>query len=493
MNTAVTLVFPHQLFHKSEAFKKENPIILIEDPLFFTQYPFHKQKLLLHRLSMRHWAESKSQEGYNVIHIRNTKQSRNSMATAIEERYPHIRRWDTIEPDDYLLKKRWFQQAQERSIQIHTYPNPGFITSEKEWDMLVEPQKGYYMHRFYVNQRKHKGILLDTLGKPIGGKWSFDADNRKKVPKDAFIPGAFQCTRPLYFEEEAAEINRKWPQNPGTIAWFNHVTNRTDALSLLEHFIKTKFIYFGDYEDALDLRSHTLWHSLLSSAINIGLITPQEILEKITSYTIQHKVPLNSLEGFIRQITGWREFMRIVYNREGISIRNSNYFEHTLPMPEQFYTGTTGIIPMDQSIQTLQKHAYTHHIERLMVAGNLMLLLQIHPHNIYKWFMEWYIDAYDWVMVPNVYSMSQYADGGLLTTKPYISGSAYIHKMSNYSKGNWSGIWDSLYWTFLDQNKEQLEGNIRMKMMYALLKKMPLSKKEAHYSNAQKYKEQLWG
>ena len=215
------------------------------------------------------------------------------------------------------------------------------------------------------------------------------------------------------------------------------------------------------------------------------------LIEKSLEFASQNKIPINSLEGFVRQLIGWREFIRIIYEKEGVIQRNSNYFGFKKKMPKAFYSGETGIEPVDSTIEKLLNHSYLHHIERLMVLGNFMLLCEINPKEIYKWFMELFIDAYDWVMVPNVYGMSQFADGGLMSTKPYISSSNYILKMSDYKKGGWCKVWDGLYWRFLNKHKKLFAQNPRMNMMMKLLEKMDSQKLSAHIKVAEDYLSKL--
>jgi deoxyribodipyrimidine photolyase-related protein len=227
-----------------------------------------------------------------------------------------------------------------------------------------------------------------------------------------------------------------------------------------------------------------MFHSLLTPALNIGLINPNEIVERALSHAENHEIPLNSLEGFIRQIIGWREFLNGIYRHRGVEIRNGNHWNHRRRMPASFYDASTGIPPVDDAIRNALDHGYCHHIERLMVLGNFMLLCRIKPDEIYRWFMEMFIDAYDWVMVPNVYGMSQFADGGTFTTKPYLSGSNYIRKMSDYPKGEWCETWDGLYWSFIGDHLDFFSGNHRLSMMARSWEKMEPAKQEAHRENA---------
>ena len=235
---------------------------------------------------------------------------------------------------------------------------------------------------------------------------------------------------------------------------------------------------FGIYEDSIVDKESFLNHSLLSPLLNTGLIDINFVLEATILFYRKNNIPLNSCEGFIRQIIGWREFIRGVYTVKGSEERTKNFWGFKRKIPKSFYNGTTGILPVDDSIKKILKTGYAHHIDRLMILGNFMLLCQFDPDEVYRWFMEMFIDSYDWVMVPNVYGMSQFADGGLMSTKPYISGSSYILKMSNYKKGEWSEIWDSLFWNFIDNYRSFFVKNPRMRMLVANFDKMNLDKKE---------------
>jgi deoxyribodipyrimidine photolyase-related protein len=230
----------------------------------------------------------------------------------------------------------------------------------------------------------------------------------------------------------------------------------------------------------------------LSPLLNVGLLTPKEVLDEVLTAADNRKIPLNSLEGFVRQIIGWREFIRGAYLSIGEKQRKSNFWNCSNKLPAAFYEGTTGVEPVDTIINRALRHCYCHHIERLMILGNLMLLCEIHPDEVYRWFMELFIDAYDWVMVPNVYGMSQYADGGLITSKPYISSSNYIRKMSDFAVGPWCEIWDALFWRFVEKHREVFAENPRMKVMIFQLKRMGRKKVRDHVKTADKFLSQLF-
>ena len=221
--------------------------------------------------------------------------------------------------------------------------------------------------------------------------------------------------------------------------------------------------------------------------MNVGLLTPENVLEKAISFAKEHDIPVNSLEGFVRQILGWREFVRGVYVYQGSYQRNKNYWKHTKKIPQSFYTAKTGIRPIDSSLQKILKTGYSHHIERLMIFANFMNLCQIDPNEAYQWFMEMFIDSYDWVMVPNVYGMSSFSDGGKMSTKPYISGSNYIKKMSDYPDGDWAEQWDALFWNFIDDHQDFFAKNPRLGMMLRTLEKMPEDKRKQHFKTAKEF------
>ena len=238
-------------------------------------------------------------------------------------------------------------------------------------------------------------------------------------------------------------------------------------------------------------QEHLLHHSMFSPLINVGLLTPDQVLDKILDYAQSHSIPLNSTEGLVRQIMGWREFIRGIYQVKGSQERTTNFWGHKRKIPKSFYEGTTGLFPVDSVLKKLNKTGYAHHIERLMVMGNIMVLCEFDPDEVYRWFMEYFIDAFDWVMVPNVYGMSLFADGGIMSTKPYISGSNYLMKMSDYPKGPWQEIWDGLFWRFMDKHRSFFLSNPRLAMLVRSLDKMKPETLERHLTQAQKFLDQL--
>ena len=454
---AAALIFPHQLFAAHPALAPGRPVFLAEDSLYFgndKHHPvaFHKQKLVLHRASMRAYADELRLLGHSVQLIDSYPKALPADLTDL-----HL-----AEPHDFILEKRLRRFAEGRGIALHIHPTPAFLSPPEFLEEHIARRKKPFMATFYQAQRKRMGILVDADGNPEGGQWSFDEDNRKKLPKNHTPPEAPTSQQNSYVIEAIKWVEKNFPNNPGTAANFRYPVTRADAKEWLVEFIDKRFADFGVYEDAISTQHAFINHSVITPVLNIGLLTPQEIIDAALA---KKDIPLNSLEGFIRQVIGWREFMHGIYKHRGVAIRNTNFFGHTRPIPKSFYDATTGIPPIDRIIRQLHDEAYCHHIERLMILGNFMLLCRFDPDAVYLWFMEFHIDAYDWVMVPNIYGMSQFADGGTFTTKPYISGSNYVLKMSDEKAGPWTETWDALFWTFVADHQELFLKNPRSSMM----------------------------
>jgi deoxyribodipyrimidine photolyase-related protein len=398
-----------------------------------------------------------------------------------------------IDPVDDWLEKRIKSGAEKFDLKLSMYSSPMFMNAREDLADFFKPgKKKFFQTEFYIQQRKKHNILLETDGKPLGGKWSFDAENRLKYPKDKKSPTVnFPASDDIY-REAVDYVNRHFPDNPGILSENPiYPINFTSSREWLRQFLETRFFDFGPYEDAIVQRESFLHHSLLTPMLNVGLITPKQIIDKTLEYASTHEIPLNSLEGLIRQITGWREFIRGIYVFRGIRQRTTNFFGFTRKIPASFYDGSSGIVPLDLTIKKVVRTGYCHHIERLMVLGNFMLLCEFNPDEVYRWFMELFIDAYDWVMVPNIYGMSQFADGGLMASKPYISGSNYLMKMSDYEKGKWQQVWDALFWRFMHIHRDFFLSNPRLGMLVRSFDKMPEQKQTQLISRANHFLEKL--
>ncbi len=473
--TEVSLVFPHQLYESSPALIRSRQVVLIEDALFFSQYKFHKKKIVLHRASMKAYESELTDHGYTVHYLDVIKfRDLSAVFTWLKEQ--GIRTAHYAEADDYLLERRLSRFSIQYDIKLNRYQSNAFLCSVSYLDDYFSKHPRYFLNNFYIDQRKRFNILIQD-DKPIGGQWNFDVENRKKIPAQAYVPERLKTTNNKFVREACAYVRDNFSDHYGTLENFSYPVTRQEALRELDDFLEKRFEFYGIYQDAIVSSNSFLFHSVLTPALNIGLITPAEIVDRAIAFSESKKIPLNSLEGFIRQIIGWREFIRAIYVREGTRLRKSNHWNHDRPIPQSLWTGTTGILPVDQVIKGVTHHAYSNHIERLMIIGNFMLLCEFRPDDIYRWFMEFYIDSYDWVMVPNVYGMSQYAAGGFMSTKPYISGSNYILKMSNYKKEAWCDTWDALYWTFIQKHREEFLKNPRMSMMVRQYDKIDNSRK----------------
>lgn len=482
-----TVIYPHQLFipEHHPALQPGRRVYLVEEPLLISEYGTHRQKMLLHRLSQKAYQTELTNTGYEVHYVAlNHGDTTASILSAIVE--DGITTLHIVDTTDNYLERRIQNTCRELGSTRVTYDSPLFILSKEE--AIERFQKsGKFMKKFYEGLRRDKNILMDG-SKPLGGQWSFDSDNRAKLPKNIELPGDIEWIE----NEEVAEA-QKWltaiqsEQYGNAQVWVPYT--RDSAKEFLRNFLANRFAHFGTYEDAITTKHHRLFHSTLSPLINIGLLSPMEVIEGAIAYTDNNDTPLNSLEGFVRQILGWREFIRASYEVDGASMRNQNFFNHTRPLPASFWTGTTQVLPVDVSIETALTYGYNHHIERLMVLGNFMLISTTNPHDVYRWFMGMYVDAYDWVMVPNIYGMSQFSDGGSFATKPYISGASYLQKMSDYPQGDWEELWTALYWNFINTHQDFFSKNFRLSMMPKLLAKMSPEKKVAHLTIAKNFLE----
>lgn len=473
------ILFPHQLFSDHALLADADEIILVEEYLFIRQYAFHKQKLILHRASMQYYKELLTEKYANVRYVDALSPEadiRNLIDKIAADGIKELHYYDVC--DDWL-EKRILSSAKRNHIALTKFSTPLFLNTLEDLKEYFEGRDRYFQTDFYIQQRKKRKLLVDFNNKPLHGKWSFDADNRKKYPKDQKPPvvqlpvkNAFQMDAERYVEEH-------FSTNPGSItAEIVYPCTHEQSELWMQQFFESRFHEFGVYEDAIVDSASFLHHSVLTPMLNIGLLLPGQVVSAAIAYSEENNVPFNSLEGFVRQIVGWREFIRGVYVYSGTRERTRNFWNFKQPVSKSFYSASTGVEPVDHTIQKVLATGYCHHIERLMILGNFMLLEEFHPNSVYQWFMEMFIDAYDWVMVPNIYGMSQFADGGLMATKPYISGSSYILKMSNYQKGSWCKLWDALFWSFMDRHRSFFLSNPRLGMLIGTYDKMSPEKKE---------------
>lgn len=493
MVTTVNIVFPHQLFEHSPLLSNVFPVYLVEEYLFFKQYNFHQQKLAFHRASMKHYEHFLKQRGKEVVYI-DAQQPWAEVRQLLK--YLSEQGVDTIhyiEPSDNWLEKRLMQTATEQQLVVHVYSSLLFLNTKEDLvPFFKNKKKKFFQTEFYIKERKKRGILTNEKGQAIGGKWSFDAENRKKYPRKKIPPKINFPPTSTFYRAAKKYVAQHFSKNTGLLTPAPlYPTNFQEAQQWLQEFLERRLLEFGAYEDAIVHQAGILHHSVLTPMLNVGLLTPKQVLKATLDYATKHEIPMNSLEGFVRQIIGWREFIRGVYEYKGSEERTKNYWGFTKKIPPAFYDGTTGIVPLDLTIKKVLETGYCHHIERLMVLGNFMLLCEFDPDEVYRWFMELFIDAYDWVMVPNVYGMSQFADGGLMATKPYISGSNYLLKMSNYPKGEWQEIWDALFWRFMHTYRDFFQKNPRLNMLIKNFDKRTSEQRTQLLTTAEKYLKSL--
>ena len=458
--------------------QKSLPVFMAEDLGLATHFKYHKHKIAFFFMSMRTYAEQLTEKGFEVTYH---KLSKNSYIDLLEKFVKKEKLQKILVPE---IQDKFFEKEIEKFCQVHKLEleflgSPMFLCDRQQFKIYLHYNKKPFMKTFYEAERKRQRILLLKDGKPEGGQWSFDVENRKKAPKVLTNKGLSKVTPSKHLAEVSKLVEEKFPKHPGSMEDFWLPTDRTGALKSLDHFIKYHLSQYGEFQDAITGRDPFLFHAMISPMMNNGLITPAEILERVLkAYREEKDIPLASVEGFVRQVMGWREFVRGIYQNFSDVQDTKNFFSHKRKLTKDWYEGTTGIPPVDDAIKKANKYGYCHHIERLMILSNIMLLSEIHPEEVHRWFMEMFVDSADWVMGPNVYGMGQFSDGGIFATKPYISGSNYVIKMSDYKKGEWSDIWDGLFWKFIGNHSAFFAKNYRMSMMVKTLEKMDPAKKQ---------------
>jgi deoxyribodipyrimidine photolyase-related protein len=445
---------------------KEVKVVLIESGERIRQRPYQLKKLVLLLSAMRHYAQELRDRGYEVDYI-HAKTFSNGL-------HRHI---DQYKPDKLLTMAAASYQGrgmqgtlQDRlGVCVDILPNIQFLIGHYDPYPEPDPEKRYVMENFYRAMRKHFDVLMED-GDPVGGQWNFDKDNRKRLPKDVKPPSDLSFTPDritMGVIEEVAELHN----HVGSVDNFDYAVTREQAMEAFQHFLDQKLIDFGPYEDAMTARSHSVFHSVLSPYINIGLLEPMELIREVEKAYTKGKAPNNSVEGFIRQVLGWREFMYWQYWRLMPGMMDMNAWQAHRPMPDFCWTGETDMACLAYAIRRALETGYNHHIERLMILSNFFLLTGIEPKVVNEWFLTVYMDAYDWVMPPNVIGMGLNADGGLIATKPYIASANYINRMGDFCKeccydhreriGEMACPYNFLYWNFILQHEERLRSNPR--------------------------------
>lgn len=489
MSTA-SIILGNQLFPPAIAKKSlVDPIFMAEDHELCTYFKFHKHKITLFLSAMRQYADQLSHAGYDInyqkLSNKNKHQSYEAKLAQFVKKYK-VTQLVCWEIEDKFFESRLQMFCQSKNVSLLIQPSPMFMVDREQFSHYVQSRKRPFMKTFYEQQRKATGILMNS-DKPVGGKYSYDMDNRKKLPKSINIP-KLNPAKPNATDQTVMRlVNELFHDHPGDAAGFWLPTDRKRILKWMDGFFNQRFSQYGDYQDAITNREPFLFHAVISPFMNMGLITPAETISRALKAHNNGAAPLNAVEGFIRQVLGWREFVRGIYQNFSGRMEAENYWQHHRGLKSCWYTGNTGLPPVDQAIQKAIQYGYNHHIERLMILANIFNLCEVKPRQVYQWFMEMYVDSSDWVMQANVFGMGLMSEGGIFATKPYISGSNYILKMSDYKKGPWTDIWDGLYWRFVEKNRSFFSGNPRMNMMVKTLERMKPEKKETIFKAAESF------
>ena len=514
---ALTLILGNQLYRQwlwgpELQLGPNDTVLMVEDLGVASAYRYHKLRLLHtfvamrtfrdallgQRIQVRYFELPDSENQTFLERLASELRVQHSTDTAANST-PALRVAEIADPS--------FQQNLEEfcsasGVQLTVLPSPDFLETAAESRRWFEGKRRPFMKTFYERQRKRLGLLLEADGSPTGGQWSFDADNRKRLPKGYAEPALPRVTPSRHDGAVRAIVGRYFTNNPGEFGPLFIPYDHASADSWLQSFLRERLANFGPYEDALSQQFDTLNHSLLSPLLNIGLLNPAAVVQaavvqvefvqigidpSLANCPSPRPMPIASLEGFLRQVIGWREFVRGIHLSHGQRQAHGNFWNHHRSLAACWQNGTTGLVPVDQAIRRANRLGYNHHIERLMVISNVMLLCEIQPREVYQWFMERYLDSYDWVMGPNVYGMGQMSDGGIFATKPYICGSNYILKMGDFRRGPWCEIWDGLYWRFIDRHRQFFQTNPRLAMMVRLLDRMDTAKREQLFKQAEQF------
>ncbi|MFN3820441.1 cryptochrome/photolyase family protein [Blastomonas sp.] len=494
-----------QLSHDLSALDGADPaqtVVLMMEVDDETRYVrHHKAKIAFILSAMRHHAEDLRAKGWTVDYVRlddpdNSGSFTGEVARAIERHKPD--RIIATEPGEWRVLAAMNEWSDRFDVPVDLREDSRFVCTHAEFDTWAAARKQLRMEFFYRDMRRKTGLLLDEHGKPEGGEWNFDSENRKPPPNEPLlIPQPLRYAPDAITRDVLELVAARFADHPGSLEHFAFATTRDDALAQQAHFIKHALARFGDYQDAMLTDQPFLWHSILSPYLNCGLLYPLALCQAVEAEYRRGKVPINAAEGFIRQIIGWREYVRGIYWREGPDYAQRNVLQANRPLPSFYYDGKTDMHCMAQAIGQTLDHAYAHHIQRLMITGNFALIAGIDPHAVHTWYLEVYADAYEWVELPNTLGMSQFADGGLLASKPYASGGNYINTMSDYcgrcrydvkaKTGPKACPFNLLYWDFLDRNAAVLGNNPRLGMPYRNWSKRPEKDKAAIRSDAARF------
>jgi deoxyribodipyrimidine photolyase-related protein len=470
--------------------KANDVVLMVEVQAEATYVRHHKQKIAFLFSAMRHFAESLRHEGITVDYVRLDDPANTHSFTGELERAVSRHGASEVfitEPGEWRVWEMMLDWRENLGIPVHIRDDDRFICSRDAFVAWAEDRKQYRMEFFYREMRRKTGLLM-AGEQPEGGQWNFDNDNRKPLSAKIVPPQRLRFEPDAITREVLDLVAERFSDHFGDLEPFGWAVTRKEALAALDHFIAHCLNGFGDYQDAMRTGDDFLFHGLISPYLNAGLLTAREVCDRAEEAWRLGKAPLNAVEGFIRQIIGWREFVRGIYFARMPGYAQTNHLNAKRALPPFFWTGETEMVCLKECIRTSRQHAYAHHIQRLMVTGNFALLAGIAPHEIEEWYLIVYADAYEWVELPNVHGMVLHADGGLLGSKPYAASGAYINRMSDYcggciydpdvKSGPKACPFNYLYWHFLIENEAALAPNPRMAMPYRTLAKMTKARKD---------------
>lgn len=486
----VFAVLGNQLFPPDRLRDHQDAVVFMaEDTGLCTYVRHHQQKIVLFLAAMRSYADELRAAGFDVRYFPLDEDGDAGYEEKLDRVVADLDCEELIhfEVEDKPMEERLIAFCEQRSLDRVELESPMFYGTREDFRSFAADRTRILMADFYRQQRERSGILLDPDGKPEGGKWSFDEANRKKLPKTVQPPEIAAAPRSRHVADVIDIVERRFGDHPGRASEFWWPTTREQARDWLQDFLDQRLADFGPYEDAISQRSATVFHSALSPSLNLGLLTPDEVVDAVLERFDARDLPLESIEGFVRQVIGWREFVRGIYRVFGDEQESSNFWDHQRGLTDHWYRGTTGIAPLDDAIRTSLRLGWAHHIQRLMVIGNLMTLCEIRPGDAWRWFMELYVDSSEWVMGPNVYGMGIFSDGGVFATKPYICGSNYLLKMSDYGRGDWCDTVDGLYWRFIDTHRDFFASNPRLALMPKALDRLNDARRATIFNAAETF------
>ncbi len=482
-----------------EADKNADTVVMAEVADETSYVRHHPKKIALIFAAMRKFAAQLQKDGWTVAYTQfDDSENAGSIVGELLRRAEQVGATEVLatEPGEWRL----IHALKYAPLKVHLRQDDRFIASHKEFEDWAAGRKQLRMEYFYRDMRRKTGLLMEG-DQPAGDKWNFDHDNRKPAPDDIDFDG------PLRFEPDATVkevldlVEARFGAHFGTLRPFWFATTREQALKQLHHFVDKGLSLFGDYQDAMLNEHRFLYHSLISTSLNIGLLTPLEVCQAAADAYEKGSAPINAVEGFIRQIIGWREYVRGIYFLEGVEYPQRNALGHDRALPDVYWGGKTQMNCMEKAVGQTKEEAYAHHIQRLMVTGNFALLAGIDPHQVHEWYLAVYADAFEWVEAPNTVGMSQFADSGIIASKPYVSSGAYINRMSDYCKtcaykvsqktGEGACPFNVLYWHFLDRHRDRFSENARMGNMYRTWDRMDEDRRKTVLSDAQEVLDKL--